>query len=588
MILFLVLAAIAGAALYAPGIAAPLYLDDPIVLQNAERIIKSRFLGYGSFWLSHKLADLLGFVFPWEVTIYYRIPNILIHVLAATAVVWLARELTQRRLTAGIAGALFLLHPIQTQAVTYISQRFESQAALFMFISAAAFVRFRQGKSRWWVLVTVLAAFAAVASKENAIALPLWLIAIEIVFFSGIPRLKYLAYCVPVVALIVFPAWLTFKSAGGTLIWIPFELYLLSQGAVLLKYLRLVFLPGSQHLLYDFPPAQGVTLAVVGQWALLLLLVGSALYLARRRPVVIFGIVTFFILLSPTSVIPLPDLIFEHRVYPALAGLAIAVAAVFPPTRRTFALFSIVFVFLGYRTFVRNGQWNDRVKFYEAERAAFPQEARILASLGTAYAMTGEVKKAITTNEEARKYINRLNPYYYKPGVIIVDLNLSTLYSQMGDSVRSMEEARRVLSVEPEQLAALRLLFQAQFLSGEYKDARKTLLGIVKQTPLNVEYLRQMREVEKRLGNDAILPVLDAQIAELVVKVPQDSEKLPALEDRRPKHMMVILFVVLVSLMALLTAVFLVLKRSFSEVVRWIRTGSTVSVDSPVPGLQDQ
>ena len=76
--------------------------------------------------------------------------------------------------------------------------------------------------------------------------------------------------------LIVFPAWLTFKSAGGTLIWIPFELYLLSQGAVLLKYLQLVFLPGTQYLLYDFSPASGVTLAVVGQWALLLLVPTSA------------------------------------------------------------------------------------------------------------------------------------------------------------------------------------------------------------------------------------------------------------------------------------------------------------------------
>jgi len=254
-------------------------------------------------------------------------------------------------------------------------------------------------------------------------------------------------------------------------------------------------------------------------------------------------------------------------------AVPIAVAAAFPPTRRTLALFSIVFVFLGYRTFVRNGQWNDRVKFYEAERAGFPHEARILASLGTAYAMTGEVKKAIAANEEARKYVNRLNPFYYKSGVIMIDLNLSTLYSQMGDAVRSIEEARRVLSVEPGQLAALRLLFQGQFASGQYDAARKTLRAIVPQTPLSVDYLRQMREIESRLGNTAILPVLDAQIAELTVTVP--NEKAPILEDRRPKHIMVTLFIVLVSVMTLLTAVFLVLNRSLGEVVRWLRTGST-------------
>src|SRR3989442_834228 len=158
MLLFLILATIASLVLYRPALQAPFYLDDFVVLNTAETLhLGTRTLGFASFWFSHRLADWFGLVFPFDVTIYYRLPNIFIHALAATAVFWLARELTGRRLIAGFAGALFLIHPIQTQAITYVSQRFESLAALFMIVSAASFVRFRQGGRRNWLWLPLLA-----------------------------------------------------------------------------------------------------------------------------------------------------------------------------------------------------------------------------------------------------------------------------------------------------------------------------------------------------------------------------------------------------------------------------------------------
>ena len=295
-------------------------------MSNAQTIQHSRFFGYLTLWMSTKLEALLGLVFPWDITIYFRIPNILIHVLAASVVYWLAWELIGSRFSAWIAGCLFLVHPIQTQAVTYISQRFEAQAALFMFLAAVTFVRFRKGGSWIWLAGTLAATFVAAMTKENAVAVPIWLMLIEMIFFSGIRSLKKMAYFIPLVLAVVLPTLKIFLSSGGTLLWIPFELYLLSQASVLLQYLKLVFLPGKQFLLYDFPPVTTVTTVVVLEWIAILSIVGLGIYLARKKPVIGFGILTFFCLLSPTSVVPLPDMIFEHRVYPALAGLAIAVA----------------------------------------------------------------------------------------------------------------------------------------------------------------------------------------------------------------------------------------------------------------------
>jgi tetratricopeptide (TPR) repeat protein len=589
MILFLVLAGIVAAVIYAPGIAAPFYLDDAIVLGNAEGLISTRTLGYASFWVSHQLASALGFVLPWDVTIYYRIPNVLIHVLAAMAVFWLARELTGRRITAGLAGALFLVHPIQTQAVTYISQRFESQAALFMILAAASYIRFRKGHSRWWAGATVVFGLAAGMTKETAVALPLWIGVIEVIFFSGIPRLKHVALWLPFVAALAYPALKAVNSAGKTLTWIPFELYLLSQGPVLLKYLQLIFIPGRQFLLYDFPPASGLTAHVLSSWGLLLSLIGMALYLVRRNPVAVFGILTFFILLSPTSVVPIPDLIFEHRVYPAFAGLAIALASIFPPRRLTVALFSVVFVLLGYRAGVRNNEWNDRIRFYEAHREAFPRDVKVLASLGASYALEGQVKNAIAANLEARKYLDTLNPFYRKANATIVDMNLAILYTQMGDRARAIQQARRVLSVDPTQLTSLQILSRAQVELGEYEEALKTLQRTLALVPGDSESLYRLREVEKALGHAAEFAAIDTRIRDMEAKAKELAEKTSAggvkePQDRRSQYLTPILFGFLVGGFGLLVFIFLVFKRHLSEVIRWVRTGSTVSVDSAAAG----
>ena len=123
---FFVFAITAGLLIYSTGLTAPLHLDDPSVLRIAETVgWSTRPLGYASFWLNRQILLFIGSVLPWREAFYYRLGNVFIHALAATALFWLVREITQRWLTAALAGALFVVHPIQTQAVTYISQRFE-------------------------------------------------------------------------------------------------------------------------------------------------------------------------------------------------------------------------------------------------------------------------------------------------------------------------------------------------------------------------------------------------------------------------------------------------------------------------------
>src|SRR4029077_15696066 len=103
------------------------------------------------------------------------------------------------------------------------------------------------------------------------------------------------------------------------------------------------------------------------------------LFLLRRQRLIGFGVISFFILLLPVMLLPLPDLIVEHRLYGAFAGVAIAAAGCVPVINRKWALaaVSILVVALGVKTARRNSEWQDQLTFLEMHHASFPRDPQI-------------------------------------------------------------------------------------------------------------------------------------------------------------------------------------------------------------------
>jgi tetratricopeptide (TPR) repeat protein len=409
--------------------------------------------------------------------------------------------------------------------------------------------------------------------------------------------MRQIAIWLPFVGMVIYPAWRAIRSSQQTLIWIPFELYILSQGSILLRYLRMIFLPGKQYLLYDVTPASGLTRDVVLSWALLLALIAVALYLVRHNRVAIFGILSFFLFLAPTSLVPIPDMIFEHRLYPALAGLVIALASVVPPNRLTIGIFSVVVVLLGNRTFIRNGEWNDRIQFWESERDAFPHDVKVLGSLGVAYANFGEIRKAIAVNVEAEKYMGRLNPFYYREGALIVEMNLATMYSQIGDKAHAMQAAQKALAVEPVIPAALRVVAEGQYAAGDFAGALKTIKKLNPSTSMDLAALQLQHEAEVELKITAAAESSQEQIEQLTAKINSIGTSLIEAKKRETgdvdvrrtnakKRLPAILFGFIALLLVGAIATYKVLKNSLGDIFRWWATGSTVSVESTEADLQ--
>ena len=401
---------------------------------------RSRLLAVATFVLS----DRIGGEDPFG----YHVVNFAIHLLTTLAVyalvltlcrtprlrqTWLA---TQRLPIAVAAAFLFACHPIQVQAVTYIVQRMSSMAALFYVGAVLLYGRARNaqlglqsGRPAVAYAGAVLLALAAFFSKENSASLPLAILLTEWTFYPGIgigKRVKRLAPFLVLVAVIpltwfvlgtrpgkapgadptiyerveYFVNLLFFRASPGRSLVPPLD-YFWTQCLVIPRYLRLVIMPWGFNIDHDVPLATGLSLPALTGFVFLASLLGFGLCALWRWPLVGFGIVWFFLALSvESSFLPIKDAMVEHRMYLAMAGVAIVLAVAFASAlgrwrTPTLVLGVAVIAVLCTLTFLRNELWRQPVLLWQDALAKSPNKARVYANLGTALHHAGRLDEAI-------------------------------------------------------------------------------------------------------------------------------------------------------------------------------------------------
>jgi tetratricopeptide (TPR) repeat protein len=426
-----------------------------------------RFIGYLTIALNYRLGGL-------DVT-GYHIFNLTVHILSAWLVYALVR-LTLRtpffggrdegrgtrdenplflgprtsNLVPFLAALLFVAHPVQTQAVTYVVQRLASLAAMFYLASLVlyALARLRQeaaGTFRdvgvcLYYLLSLLAAILAMKTKEIAFTLPLIVCLYEFSFFGATMRKRLLFLAPPLFTLVIVPLGLIHKGKPiGEFLSDVSEMareshlisrgdYLLTQFRVIVTYLRLLVLPVNQNLDYDYPVYTSLlNPAVLASFLLLLSLFGLAIYLYRRSgtvgdsrllPVgqgggkgttsdpglrlVAFGIIWFFVTLSvESSIIPITDVIFEHRLYLPSVGLICAVAVLALLVARRYSsrawplVWGAVVIALCFATWQRNQVWGSVAGLWRDCIVKSPEKVRPYNNLANALTAQGRVDEAI-------------------------------------------------------------------------------------------------------------------------------------------------------------------------------------------------
>jgi len=366
----------------------------------------------------------------------YHAANLLIHLAAALALYGVVRRTlalprSPRRYKHRAAplafwvAAVWVVHPLTTSAVTYISQRYESLMALFYLLTLYGVIRGAGGAhGRWWYVLSIVACLLGMATKEVIVTVPAVVLAYDRIFLSRSFREAFarrgVLYAGLLTSWVLLAAMAMFGSEAGAISGRLVDTasapqYALTQCGVIARYLRLAVAPYGLCLDYDWPLVEKAWEAFpsVIMMGLLGLATVGALW---RMPRLGFLGFAFFVILSPTSSIaPRPDCAFEHRMYLPLAAVMAAVVFCFYEVaerlhrRRAPAvaavLAGVAVVLLAGMTRFRNraylseeAVWQDVLTQYPNHLRAYQNLASLAyekAHYGDALAFCGEIFKRV-------------------------------------------------------------------------------------------------------------------------------------------------------------------------------------------------
>lgn len=427
----------------------------------------TRFVAYATFALNYRLHALS---LPG-----YHLFNIAIHLLNAVLVYLLFRLTFSRSTTtptnahrgewfALIVALIFVTHPVQTNAVTYIVQRFALLATCFYLVALLAYIQAAtvttRNRRRIFYTISFLATILAMYTKEISFTLPVMIALYDVAFLDG-DRKRRLLRLTPILAtMILIPLTvmtLSFYSANtdgnaanaiglanlsGDAIsrWD----YFITQWRVIVTYLRLLLVPINLNFDYDYPVYTSLLQPPVFFSGLLLLALSSTGAWLLLRPqrnnsgdpvfrLVGFGLVWFFLtLVMESSIIRLDDIIYEYRLYlPAIgfigAGVALGewwvrrfVLRQEQMWRRTAVLLMITVLLgsLGVATILRNNVWRDDLRFWQDAVNKSPDKARPLSNLAGAYTRRERFEESIPLLERAKSLAPDIWIPYYQLGRI--------------------------------------------------------------------------------------------------------------------------------------------------------------------------
>jgi len=480
-----------GIAIYPNILKSPFQYDDiKFIVENRSirdifnplliwQFLPTRFIDFLSLALNYHFSKLDVFS--------YHLFNLFLHLMVSMLVFWFVRlifstpMMKEERLARhkeGIAlfvSLLFLVHPIQTESVTYIHQRSTCLGGLFYLSSLCLYITARlqgiEGRPRrqrriLYILAYILT-LAAMFTRENTITLPLAILFFEFYFLRTDKQIKWLALAPFLITLPVIPVTM-FLSKPITLLHIeklaeaPIKgwYYFLTQLNVKITYLRLFFFPLKQNFDYDYPVSRGLfELPVLASLLILILLLVAAVKMFRRYKLLSFAVFWFFLALLPeSSFIPQPDVISEHRLYLPLVGFCVFSVCVMyymlaaKNRRLLMALLSVVVLLFSALTFKRNIVWRDEISLWSDTIAKSPGKARPYNERGNAYAAKGNYIQAIADFNQAieidaKTPFSIKNPLHSYPISARIYYNRANTYQKMGNLEQAVSDYNRSIEI---------------------------------------------------------------------------------------------------------------------------------------------
>ena len=445
----------------------------------------------------------------------YHALNVAIHLLGGLTLFGIARRTLARGPVGGPAGRapalaafaialIWELHPLQTEAVTYVSQRAESLMGLFYLLTLYCFIRYaradetdalsttddrsRSGTPKhfaaFWAAGSIVCCLLGMGTKEVMASAPLVVFLYDRTFVSGGFRAAWrrhgrihlaLAGTWLVLGVCIALAGRRGRTAGFG-VGMDWKHYGVIQLTAIAHYLRLCFWP--HPLIFDYGSRVAVSVASVARGAAVvaLLAAGTAIALVRRPALGFLGFCFFALLAPSSSVVPVATQVMaEHRMYLPLAAVAaLAVCAGLAglenlgggtAVRAGLAAFLLLGAALGWATVRRNADYRSILSIWGETVSAFPSNPRAHEQLAVELArLPARFPEAIAQDEEALRL---------DPDDAGAHNNLANVLARIpGRLPEAVAQYREALRLDPENPSTLNNLANALVrLPGRLPDA---------------------------------------------------------------------------------------------------------------------
>lgn len=509
-----------GFALYfIPLQGASFHLDDAISIEENDAIKKidiSKIFGAFNTRFLVGLSFALNYRWSGVDPVGYRLINLLIHCLNAFLVYLLTKSTLYLYSTrksmffcrlewpALFGAMLFLCHPIQTEPVNYITQRFVLMGSFFYLAALVFYIKSRTVGAGFkpaptYYIFSLMAAVAAMFCKEFVVTLPLMLVLYEFYFFNSFKETigkKFrrlipffvIALIVPVLLLRTPPETIgvarmadsNFVKEGGTqrivehiditktVAGMSRLQYFLTELNVVRTYVRLLFLPVNQNFDYDYPltysmdnkagvqhrlylagyeyPLSDETnnkTLLSGVFLFCLLIIAVVTYQSYR--IISFSILWFFITLSvESSFIPIGHVIAEYRLYLASVGFVFLVTVLIYTRqidrKQINMIAAVILLSFSFLTYQRNKVWENEFTLWDDVVHGSPHKARPYDSRGITEFQQGNLPQAILDYNKAIEINPRYAGAYYNRG--------QAYYSQ-GNSAQAILDFNKAILLNP-------------------------------------------------------------------------------------------------------------------------------------------
>ncbi len=414
-----------------------------------------------SYWLNFQLADPARA--GMQETFGYHFVNLLLHffngwlvALAAREVMsWAGVEKSKSDLLAIFAGGLFLLHPLQTESVSYVASRSETLSVFFVLATFVVFLYRKSEAVSFGTTAAVLALFGlAVLSKEHTAVFPVMLLATDYYWNPGFSlagvRRNWRLY-IPITVLgaigvaFVVKVLSTATTAGFGVKEFTWYQYFFTECRAVWGYIWMFLLPVGQNLDVDYPISRSIVDhgAVVAMIGLAAVTVAAWIY-RRRFPLASYGWLVFLILIAPTSsFVPIKDPFAERRMYLPFIGLLFITLEFLRRWKISrnalMAFLALVLVVEGAATYQRNIVWVTPINMWSDTVDKSPHKLRPRFQLAMAYFQAGHYPEALENFEKAAQ----LEPPNFD---LLLDWALA--YDGVGKPAEAISKLREAAALE--------------------------------------------------------------------------------------------------------------------------------------------